>query len=58
MQNKHQQIFQEYNATFPANLTKTWGECVDKWNKDHTSKPDPYEDVENRMLFVCSCIIS
>ena len=48
MKDKHQVIFQEYNATFPADLTKTWNEQVEKWNKDHTSKPDPYEDVENR----------
>lgn len=46
MQEKHQGIFEQYNATFPEAQTQKWSEHVEKWNQDHTIKPDPYEDIE------------
>lgn len=46
MQQKHRQIFEEYNATFPKDLTISWKAHIVKWNKDHSIKPDPYEEVE------------
>ncbi|KAK7687212.1 hypothetical protein QCA50_009717 [Cerrena zonata] len=46
MAQKHQQIFEQYNATFPSAQTQKWSEHIEKWNQDHTIKPDPYEDIE------------
>ena len=48
MQAKHQAIFQNYNTTFPATLTKDWKAHIAKWNKDHSIKPNPYEEIESR----------
>ena len=49
MQEKHQKIFEDYNTTFPTKLTKAWGAHIVKWNKDHATKPDPYEEPDTRM---------
>lgn len=46
MQQKHKKIFEEHNATFPLSLTSSWKAHIEKWNQDHTVKPDPYEDIE------------
>ena len=48
MQAKHQAIYQNYTATFPSHLTGEWKAHILKWNKDHTIKPDPYEEIETR----------
>ena len=56
MQVKHQGIFENYNTTFPAHLTREWKAHILKWNKDHSIKPDPYEDIEIRLLFLFSVI--
>lgn len=50
MQEKHRKIFEEYNVTFPTDLTYAWRKHIEKWNKDHSVKPDPYEDIET-----CKC---
>lgn len=46
MQEKHKKIFEDYSNTFSANLISSWKKHIDKWNKDHSVKPDPYEDIE------------
>lgn len=48
MQDKHQKILAEYTATFPKDLTNSWKEHIEKWNQDHSIKPDPYEEIETR----------
>lgn len=50
MQEKHSKIFKDYNTTFPTNLTQAWGAHILKWNKDHKTRPDPYEEPDTRML--------
>ena len=52
MHEKHSKIFDEYNATFPAKLTKAWGAHVLKWNKNHKLKPDPYEEPDTRRFIL------
>ena len=49
MQAKHQTIFDNYTATFPKELAQEWKAHILKWNKDHTIKPDPYEEIETRI---------
>lgn len=46
MQKKHQKIFDEYHATFTPQQTTKWSKLIDKWDKNHAVKPDPYENVE------------
>lgn len=46
MWEKHKKIFEDHNATFSPTLVSSWGKHIEKWNKDHTIKPDPYEDIE------------
>ena len=56
MQEKHSKIFDDYNATFPTNLTETWNKKILEWNKDHSIKPDPYEEPEIRMSIIVLCL--
>ena len=52
MQAKHSSIFENYNTTFPQSLTQKWKAQIEKWNKDHSVKPDPYEEIESRAVFI------
>ena len=42
---KHEAVFQSYTATFPAAKIKEWQQDINRWDDDHNSKPDPYEEV-------------
>ena len=48
MKEKHSKIFEDYNTTFSQDLTQAWNAHILKWNKNHSIKPDPYEEPETR----------
>lgn len=41
MRATHQAAFEQFDATFPAEITKEWGDQVIAWDADH-SCPNPY----------------
>ena len=47
---KHAERFRELSATFPPVTIGRWTTALDRWTKDPTSKPDPFEELETRML--------
>ena len=53
MSAKHKAIFAQYSNTFPSDVVAKWQEIVDNWDKDQSSKPDPYEET-----FTCKCFLS
>jgi hypothetical protein len=50
MAKKHQGAFEEFSQTFPIDTIKKWQAAVDKWDTDHSSKPDPYEEISTGMF--------
>ena len=58
MSAKHQAIFEEYSSAFPSDTVKKWQEIVERWEKDQSSKPDPYEEVSTCMCLNSSFTIS
>lgn len=46
MVKKHEEIFEQFSATFSAPLIKKWTTMVDNWEADNT-KPNPYEEPED-----------
>lgn len=49
---KHETAFAEYTATFAANTVKKWQEDIDRWDANHASKPDPYEELMTSELLL------
>lgn len=45
MVNKHKQIFDNYTQTVTPETISKWKDDIERWNRDHSAKPDPYEDV-------------
>ena len=49
MKAKHEAIFEDYNNTFLQDTVAQWTADVERWNDDHSSKPDPYEEPTSGM---------
>ncbi|KAF8987546.1 hypothetical protein BDQ17DRAFT_1335001 [Cyathus striatus] len=47
MSEKHEEIFQKFNATFNTSITEEWEAQVIAWEMDHT-RPNPYDEPEYR----------
>ncbi|KAF8991837.1 hypothetical protein BDQ17DRAFT_1432817 [Cyathus striatus] len=45
MSEKHEEIFQKFNATFNTSITEEWEAQVIAWVMDHT-RPNPYDEPE------------
>lgn len=43
MYTTHQQLFEEFTATFPPEVVAGWGQMITEWEGD-MSKPNPYEE--------------
>lgn len=43
MKMKSQTAFENFNKTFPPDVTLTWTQLVEAWDKDNT-KTNPYEE--------------
>lgn len=45
MVNKHEGISDDYTQSVPTATIAEWTQDIERWNLDHSSKPDPYEDI-------------
>lgn len=43
MQVKHQELYNEFSATFPRTVVKKWTIAIENWEAD-PSVPNPYQE--------------
>ncbi|KAI9059925.1 hypothetical protein FKP32DRAFT_1613943 [Trametes sanguinea] len=48
---KQRAAFDEFNATFPADVTREWERLVEIWNVNPTAVPDPFAEPEAKIKF-------
>jgi hypothetical protein len=53
MREKHQQVFEEFNESFPKTVIERWQQMLGNWNIDH-SRPNPYEEPVIGKVFPCT----
>jgi hypothetical protein len=49
MRKKHQQLFEQFTATFQPNIIVSWEKLINTWKKDR-SQPNPYLEPSPCML--------
>ncbi|CDO69484.1 hypothetical protein BN946_scf184662.g4 [Trametes cinnabarina] len=56
MAHKQRDTFNEFNATFPQDVTQEWEHLVEIWNVNPSAVPDPFAEPEAKPKFNAVCL--